>query len=371
MVRVRILPEALVLPPRTITGHGRADELLAECIAYGRRGVLVHGKSLAESGRLARITDSRPGDTDLKLWQHPGGEATVRHVDELLAVARDHRAEWIAGVGGGSVLDVAKACAGLLHASLSPTAYQEGAAIEASRVPFIAAPTTAGTGSEATTVSVLTNPEKKLKKSIRHPSFMARLAVLDPSLLASCPPSIIACSGMDAFAQAVESFVSRRATWFSDELALKALVLLSGSLESVFADAGSDKAADLMLGSYLAGVALSNARLGLVHGLAHPLGARYIVAHGLACAVCLPHVIEFNRQTVAAKYERMSTAIGADLLAKTAHFLDSLDLGSPFTGKPVHSLELIVEETLASGSTAANPRPVSAEDVEALLNMIF
>ena len=269
------------------------------------------------------------------------------------------------------MLDLAKAGAGLLHAQLKPAAYHDGAPIAPTRVPFVAVPTTAGAGSEATTVCVLINAETGVKKSFRHPSFIARLVILDADLLAFCPPHVMAAAGMDALTQGIESYTSVGATWFSDALALKAISLIGAGLEAVYADPKGDKADDMLLGSYLAGVALANARLGIVHGLAHPLGARYRVPHGLACAVCLPHAIGFNREAFGDKYARMSEAVGLDLLAFIRRLLARFNIQSPFAGKAIPEREAIVKETLASGSTAANPRKVSAADVEYLLDRIF
>ena len=367
----RVIPESLVLPPRTLSGPGVARDILCECSDFGSRGILVHGHSLERSGVAAEVLGRCPAGMRVKAWVHPGGEPTLEQLEALLAVAREHGADWVAAVGGGSVLDVAKACAGLLDAPLRPVAYHDGADIRAARVPFVAAPTTAGTGSESTTVSVLINAETGVKKSIRHASFMPRLIVLDPCLLASCPPNVTAWSGMDAFTQAVESFVSAKSCWVTDQFALEAVGLIDSSLEDVFRDARCEKGADLMAGSYLAGVALSNARLGLVHGLAHPLGSRYHVAHGLVCAVCLPVVLEFNKEAIGAKYELLGARLREDPLCRARHLLASLRIESPFAGRAVDDVAGIVEETLASGSTTANPRPVTARDVEDVVGKLF
>jgi alcohol dehydrogenase class IV len=308
---------------------------------------------------------------DVETWQHPGGEPTLAQLDALLAAARGHDAQWVAAVGGGSVMDVAKAAAGLLHAPLPPARYHDGEPIEPTRIPFIAAPSTAGTGSEATIVSVLTNRDKTIKKSIRHPSFMPRLVILDPGLLAHCPPAVIAHSGMDAFTQAVESFVSAKSTWITDELSLKAVSLVNSSLEAVCHDPAVACAEDLMLGSTLAGMALSNARLGLVHGLAHPLGVRYRQPHGLVCAVCLPAVLDFNRSAAGAKFARLGDAVAADIEQRSRELLDRLEIASPFAGQAVIDQAGIIREALASGSTAANPRPVTEDDVAAVLGRLF
>ena len=269
------------------------------------------------------------------------------------------------------MLDVAKAAAGLMEAPLDPEAYHDGEVIPPSRIPFVAVPTTAGTGSEATIVSVLTNADTGVKKSIRHPSFMARLVLLDASVLAGCPPAVLAASGMDALTQAVESYVSVKSTWFTEVLSLRATALIARSLETVHADPFAPQAEDLLMGSYLAGLALSNARLGVVHGLAHPLGARFHLPHGLVCAVCLPMAIEFNREAMGTKYARLSEAVGGDLLSTVRRLLDALGVRSPFAGRELADTEAVVKEVLASGSTAANPRPVSASDVQDLLDRVF
>lgn len=368
---LRVLPDTLVLPPYTLSGSGSALGLTDKCRMFGQRGVLVHGTSLLRSGLLAHIAGDMT-DRSLMYWRHPGGEPTLDQLEELLTAARGHGAHWVAAIGGGSVMDLAKACAGLLEAPHSAEAYHEGLPVTASRIPFIAAPTTAGTGSESTIVTVLTNSQKGLKRSIRHPSFIARLVVLDPDLLSSCPARVIANSGMDAFTQAVEAYLSIKATWFSDQQALKAVELINASVEQVYDGGGNASSRqDLLQGSYLAGLALSNARLGVVHGLAHPLGVRYHQPHGLVCAVCLPPVLEFNRGSVGAKFDRLAACVSQDVAARARELLVRLGITSPFRGAALRDEKGIVAETLASGSTAANPRPVTDVDVSGLLAQIF
>lgn len=369
---MQTLPETLMLPSRTLRGRGAVAGLLDECRAWGKRGLLVHGRSLADSGRLADITRRCPGGLQVETWQHAGGEPTLAQLDDLLRAAREQPAAWVAAVGGGSVMDLAKAAAGLLDAPLPPVAYHDGKAIPAGRIPFIAVPTTAGTGSEATIVSVLTNQATGVKKSIRHPSFMPRLVILDPGLLTGCPPAVVAASGMDAFTQAVESYFSNRGTWLTSRLALRGAALIGRSIEAAFGGDQGDAPWDLLEGSYLAGLALSNARLGLVHGLAHPLGARFHQPHGLVCAVCLPHVLEFNREALPGDaLDELNRELGEDLQQRTGGLLNALGIASPFAGQPILDREAVIAETLASGSTAANPRPVQAEDVDKVLDNLF
>jgi len=364
------LPNSLTLPPDTRLGRGASQQLLALCDTFGDRGCLVCGQSQVRSGNLDRILGDVSSDVEARVWLHPGDEPTLDQLEDLLALVREHDARWVAAVGGGSVIDIAKAAAGLHHAPRSVVDYHDGAAIPASSTAFIAVPTTAGTGSEATTVSVLTNGDTGVKKSIRHPSFMARLVLLDPDLLATCPKDVLAASGMDAFTQAVESYCSNGATWLTDTLALKALELIHQGLLPAYSGDGEAYPA-LLTGSYLAGIALTNAHLGLVHGLAHPLGARFHVPHGLVCAVCLPLVVDFNREAMGDKYARMSEVVGDDLLAHVRTMLDRMQIRNPFPGQELRDRETVIEETLASGSTKANPRTVTAEDAGRVLDAIF
>lgn len=385
--RLSCLPTALMLPPRTLAGRGALMRLLSECAAFGSRGLLVCSGSLARSGVLRRMLEQAPDSVTVAVRQHAGGEPTLAQVETLLDEARALAPDWVAAVGGGSVLDLARAAAGLLRASRPVADYHAGAPIESSNLPFIAAPTTAGTGSEATTVSVLINGATGEKKSIRHPSFMARLVVLDTESLAHCPPAVLAASGMDAFVQAVESGFSRHATGLTLDLSVRALRQVSEALPTAYAFALQQTGATggavvspealaaahdaLLSGSYLAGIALANARLGLVHGLAHPLGARYAQPHGRVCAVCLPPVLAFNRPAVPARYALLSEAVGVDLMDRTRQLIDALGIDSPFAGRVLQHRDAILQETLASGSTSANPRDVTACDINRLLDGLF
>lgn len=366
-----LFPNTIILPERTLTGTGLITRLLAECVEFGRRGIIVHGQSLIRHGVLAQILQAAPAGCQVYPWEHTGGEPTLKDLDRLLTSAREHQVDWVAGVGGGSVLDLAKACAGLYLAAQTPLQYHNGAPLETRGIPFIAVPTTAGTGSEATINSVLTNTDARVKKSIRNPMLIARLVLLDPELLAHCPKSVIAHSGMDAFTQAVEAYTSRYASWMSDAFALKGVELIAANLEAVYREGTVEQCRGLLTGSYLAGLGFSMGRLGVVHGLAHPLGLHYHVPHGLVCGVCLPHAVKLNREAMGAKYESLSHAVGADLLTWTLRTLDCLQMISPFKGKAIIEKNTIIKETLPAWSTQANPKPITAADVEWLLSRIF
>jgi alcohol dehydrogenase class IV len=176
---------------------------------------------------------------------------------------------------------------------------------------------------------------------------------------------------MDALTQAIEAFTSRKATWLSDQLALQGVALISAHLETVFHDPLAPQTEALLTGSYLAGVALSFARLGVVHGLAHPLGTLYHVPHGLVCAACLPHALELNRDAFGDKYRIMSETVGSDLITRVGDLSRNLHIVSPFTGRAVRQKEKIINETLASGSTHANPKSIIRADLEWILDRLF
>lgn len=373
MNRFDILPGRMDLPGETICQYGSSEELAAECARFGNKGLLVHGRSLAKRGKISKITASAPPEVEVATWEHPGGEPTLRQLDKLLTMARETRPDWIAALGGGSVIDLAKAAAGLYHAKGNVTAYHDGAPITTAGLPFIAAPSTAGTGSEATKVSVLTNEETGIKKSFRSPHMMARLIILDPGLLKGSPEQVIAHAGMDALTQAIESYTSTGATWFTRQLALEGARLLFSNLVSVYETEGTDSSAaeNVLVGSYLTGLAFSSSRLGVVHGLAHPLGARYKLPHGLVCAACLPYVLAFNRDAMIEDYETLSEAAGTDLLAAVAGLLADLDIDNPFKGKGFYDLDDMIEEVLASGSTKHNPRQVTESDARSLIRELF
>lgn len=365
------LPEKIVFPERTLTGNGRVQDLPAECTRFGQRGLIVHGKSLAARGVLQTLLRNHPPGMVLAAWQHAGGEPSLSDLSGLLETAHGHRAEWIAGIGGGSVLDLAKAAAGLCRARGPLAAYHEDAPIETPGVPFIAAPTTAGTGSEATPNAVLTNSDTACKKSIRAADFMARAVILDPELLPRGPTPVIAHAGMDALTQALEAYASRHAAWLSDTLALKAMSLIAKHLEAFYRGTDPRAPGCVLLGSYLAGLAFAMARLGVVHGIAHPLGARYHVPHGWVCGACLPHAVELNRAALGVKYAELGRLFGGDPVGFLRALLRRLDLRSPFAGRPVKDCAAIVRETVGAGSTQANPKPIVPADVEWLLERLF
>jgi alcohol dehydrogenase class IV len=365
-------PDPWFLPALVRSGPGRIETLFDATRTWGKRGCLVGGQSAIRSGLAARIQALSPPGIRIEPVVHTGGEPTLTQLDELRATLRSARADWVAAVGGGSVMDLAKAAAGLAPSSLTSADAFDGAAIDVDPLPFLAAPTTAGTGSEATVNAVLIHPGNRRKKSIRDPRWMPRCVILDPHLLRGCPPAVVADSGLDALTQAIEAYASRHATPFSDGIALEAARLLNQHVSTVFHGRGTDAdRTGLLQGSFLAGWALSLARLGIVHGIAHPLGSLYGIPHGRICAVCLPLALDLNRGPLGKKYDSLCNLFGDDATTAIRKLLKTFDIHSPLDGIDVSpQLNFIVQETLASGSCQANCKTVTREDVLNLLRQL-
>ena len=288
--------------PRIEFGAGCFARLPELAAAEGRRLLLVTGKrsftSTAHWDRLQQSLRARGCDWALLRVE---GEPSPELVDAAVREHRDRSVDAVIGIGGGSVLDAAKAIAGLLQPGNSVMDHLEGVGPElpywGPATPFIAVPTTAGTGSEATRNAVLTrHGADGFKKSFRDERLVAAWAVVDPDLLIGCPPDLIAANGMDAFTQLLESFVSTRANPLTDALARSGL---RAAMDGLLAwHAGGEGAAAgrerMAYASLLSGICLAHTGLGSVHGLAQPLGSFFPIAHGVVCGTLLASATRVN-----------------------------------------------------------------------------
>lgn len=294
--------------PRIEFGAGAIAKLPAITRAYGTHALLVTG---AGSLKNAPVW---PGVTSgLKAqgisWLHLAipGEPSPQMVDEAVRSLRAEPIDVVVGIGGGSALDAAKAIAGLLRPGNSVMDHLEGVGPELPYIgpatPFIAVPTTAGTGSEATKNAVLSvQGAEGFKKSFRDEELVAEYALVDPDLLATCPPEVIAANGMDAFTQLLESFVSSRAAPFTDSLAWGGMKAARDGLLAFYADAQDTAARERMAyAALVSGITLAQAGLGSVHGLAAPLGAFFPIPHGVACGTLVATATRINIETLRAR----------------------------------------------------------------------
>lgn len=269
---------------------------------YGQRVLLVTGaRSFRQSPWFdALIAEFGRLDCAWREWRVET-EPSPQQVDDAARAYRHEDIEVVLAIGGGSVLDAAKAVAGILPAGCSVMDYLEGVGPElpyaGPALPFIAVPTTAGTGSEATKNAVLSVQGKDgFKKSFRHELLVPRHAVVDPLLLASCPPALIAANGMDAFTQLLESFVSLRSNPLVDALTWSGLVAVRDSLLIWYRHGAeaTEAHASMAYAALVSGISLAQAGLGSVHGMASPLGAFYPVPHGVACGTLVARATAMN-----------------------------------------------------------------------------
>jgi len=363
-------PPSVQLPTHIRFGRGCSAQWPDLVRSFGPHGLLVHGASLRLSGRRNRLLEAAPGLAES--WECPPGEPLVGTVDRLREAIRSVGASWLLAVGGGSVLDTAKAAAGLAYETAPTAEFHAGRPLLQEALPWVAVPTTAGTGAEVTPNAVLTDPEKPLKKSLRDDRLTARAVLLDSTLLAGSPPDVIANAGMDALTQAIEAYTSRYANAWSDALAFAAITLILPNLPRVYAHSEEADSADALLaGNTLAGFAFTQSRLGVVHGLAHPLGAWYHQPHGLVCALCLPLALEFNRPVLGDKAIALDRIAGGDIVAHVRALNRQMKRENPFSGQPIPQKADIIHQTVTSATTAANPRPVTPADVEWFLDRLF
>jgi alcohol dehydrogenase class IV len=368
---------------RIMAGPGRAQELPGVLAGLGSRFLVVTGADPARHNTLLASLDRAAAVFPV------AAEPTVELVRAAVAVARAQGADAIAAIGGGSVIDTGKAVAMLLGNGGDPLDYLEvvgsGRAITRPAVACVAVPTTAGTGAEVTANAVLAVPSHRVKASLRSPLMIPRVALVDPLLTVTCPPPVTAASGLDALTQCLEPFVSVQATPLTDGLAREGLRRAGTGLRAAYAD-GEDLAAraDMAMCSLLGGIALANAKLGAVHGLAGVIGGTADVPHGLACAALLAPVIEANVRAA------RSSPSGADVLDRyteaagllTRQSDASVEDGLSWIRETLTLLQVprlaafglgpqqaddIAAKALVSSSMKGNPVPLSHADLKAIV----
>lgn len=295
--------------PRIVFGAGKLAEVPLLAREFGARALLVTGKrAFTSSAFWAPFTDGlrlhgMTFDKEIIV-----GEPSPQMIDEAVARHRGRNIDVVISIGGGSVLDAGKAIAGLLLHDTPVLNYLEGvgnSVYHGPAVPFIAVPTTAGTGSEATKNAVLSmQGAQGFKKSFRHDCLVPAYAVVDPDLLRSCPPGQIAANGMDALTQLMESYVSSKANPFTDALALSGIRAVKDGFFAAWrndsADADAGRAA-MAYAALLSGITLAQVGLGSVHGLASPLGAFFPIPHGVVCGTLLAAATDINIRALEAR----------------------------------------------------------------------
>lgn len=374
---------AIEAPSRILFGRGEAAKAPAILAAFGKRGVIVHGRS---GDRAAWLGEALPGQAILSIACP--GEPVLDDLTAALTAARAHRPDWVAAISGGAALDLGKALAALIPAPGAPMDHLEvvgrGLPLTAPPLPWIALPTTAGTGAEVTKNAVIGLPEHGRKVSLRDPSMLARVAIVDPVLTDGCPRAVTLASGLDAITQVIEPFLSGRATPYTDAITRPALALGLPALRRLMQ--GEDpQARDIMAHvSLTGGLALANGGLGAVHGLAGVIGGRLAAPHGAICGALLGPVLRANHAAAtgtdfSARITEVFATLAPALGCATADAPEALAAWAHAEGLPrLAALGLardqipdIAAASASSSSMKGNPVPLPQSALERILEAAF
>ena len=371
---------------RIVFGAGAVNQAGNLARDFGRRALVVTGRDAKRKERLLAHLESAGVDaTTFPVT----GEPELAIVEQGTKLAKAEHCELVIGFGGGSAIDTAKAIAAMLTNDGGLLDYIEivgrGKPLTRPSAPFIAIPTTAGTGAEVTRNAVLASPEHKVKVSLRSPLLLAKVALVDPELTCDLPPALTASTGLDALTQLIEPFVCNRANPMTDALCVEGLRRAARSLRIAFSK-GQDKDAreDMAVASLFGGLALANAGLGAVHGFAGPIGGSFPAPHGAICAALLPHVVAMNLRALRQRdpngpalyrYEEAARWLAGDMKAGADDGLKwvralVLDLKIPRLGsfgvRREHFPDLVARAAKAS-SMKTNPIVLPPEELAEIL----
>ncbi len=361
-------------PKETKLGKGAFSEIKNIPNKGGICAVLCgRGGSLKKNGILKQALDYLAlSGKKAFVFDAVEPEVSVETVDKAADFVNSVNADFVIGIGGGSVLDCAKAAAAVAPEGVSVKKFLDGENINKKPMPVCAVPTTAGTGSEVTRNAVLTYTEKKIKTSLRHNEMIPFFVILDPELTVSMPPYITAYTGMDALTHAVESYYSNRANDFTAMISLNAAKTIIEWLPKAVKNPNDIYAREKMLyASYEAGLAFSNAGLGAVHGIGHPVGSVCGIPHGVVNAVLLPAVLEFNiNNSVSLRGGKNQAAELLDSIKKLARecgLPEKMSLAYNLYGEKISE---IAELAVYTGSMAFNPVTMTPEKVIEILKKV-
>ncbi|MBV9083821.1 MAG: iron-containing alcohol dehydrogenase, partial [Acidobacteriaceae bacterium] len=367
---------------RILFGVGIVSELPKIASELGRRPLVITGRTTARAAPAVNALE--PAKLDALTFSVEG-EPTLDIVRSGAKLAREQRRDLLIGLGGGSAIDTAKAIAALATNSGEPLDYLEviGRAqpLENAPLPFIAVPTTAGTGAEVTRNAVLGSPEHKVKASLRSPMMLAKVALVDPELTLDLPAAATASTGLDALTQLIEAYVSSRANRFTDLFCVEGMQRVKASLVEAFNNGAKRSARESMsFASLLSGLALANAGLGVVHGFAAPLGGMLNAPHGALCAAVLPQGVLVNVQAL---HDRAPSHEGLRRYSQAARILtgnqqaDAADLSRwlsdlvlqlnipPLRHHGLTGVQIpaLIERVATASSTKSNPIPLTREEL--------
>jgi alcohol dehydrogenase class IV len=373
-------PFGILAPGRILFGRAEAAKAAGLIRAFGPRGLVVHGANAARAAWL--LNDLAKAGCEVAT-HGCDGEPTLAMVEAAVAEARRFSPQWVVAIGGGAALDLGKAVAALIPAPSAVMNHLEvvglGLPLIADPLPFIAIPTTAGTGAEATKNAVIGLPDHGRKVSLRDDRMLARLAIIDPALTDGSPRDVTLASGLDAIAQVIEPYVSIRANPFSDALARPAIPRGLAALRRLMESEDRDARDEMAWVSLCGGLALANSGLGAVHGLAGPIGGVSPAAHGAVCGALLGPVLGMNRKRATGnalmRLDEVCTMIGAALGCSATDAPNALDRWARKAGLPGLTLQgldpaahqEVAAAAMDASSMKGNPLPLSQADCQLIL----
>jgi alcohol dehydrogenase class IV len=373
-----------------IFGENSAKRITDNALTLGSKPLIVTGKNQNRYKFL--LDDFTKKDVKFEIFS-VDGEPTTGVVSECLALANRTKTDVIIGIGGGSAIDTGKAVSALVTNGGELLDYLEvigrGKPITKPTIPFIAIPTTAGTGTEVTKNAVIKSNEHSVKVSLRSPFMLPNIAILDPVLTYSMPKEVTASTGLDAFTQVIEPYVSIKANMLTDAICKEGIKRISRSLLKAFNNSTDAKAReDMCIGSLFGGIALANAKLGAVHGFAGPMGGMIDVPHGVVCGILLPYVIKTNIKAleerkptseVFKKYEKVARIVTKNEKAKPRDLIRWTDelyekLNMPHLSEvdlKEEQIEELVEKSKISNSMQGNPIVLTDEELRRIIKNAF
>ena len=377
----------IMLNETSYHGAGAIQEIAAEAKSRGYQKALVcSDPDLIRFGVTGKVTDILDQDSlAYEIYSDIKANPTIENVQKGVAAFKAAQADYIIAIGGGSSMDTAKAI-GIIIANpeFEDVRSLEGTAPTSKpSVPIIAVPTTAGTAAEVTINYVITDVERKRKFVCVDPHDMPVIAVIDPDMMASMPKGLTAATGMDALTHAIEGYTTKAAWEMTDMFHLKAIEIISRSLRGAVANEKEGREG-MALGQYIAGMGFSNVGLGIAHSMAHTLGAVYDTPHGVACAMMLPIVMEYNAECTGTKYREIARAMGVkdvDEMSQGEYrkaAVDavrqlSIDVGIPTKLEALkeEDLDFLAHSAHEDACAPGNPKDASEEDLKALFRKLM
>lgn len=379
---------SFTIPQNIKFGAGTLDLLPDLAKELGKsKGYIISGPHLNKIGMVAKCRKAlKNAGMESECFTETEGNPSTDTVVKATEGFKKSKADFIVAFGGGSPLDVAKAVAVLATCGGNIVDYEGAGKVMGPVVPMIAIPTTAGTGSEVTAFSVITDHSRNYKLTVVSNYLLPAYVILDPDLIATVPANTAAACGIDAMVHALEAYISKAASPFSDIFAREALRLIGGSIRDYVADRSNPAACEsMMVGSLFAGIAFSHARLGNVHAMSHPVSAYFDVPHGVANAILLPTVVDFNKDAADPEkyryiYGCISKDMGADInftpdmLATEIRMLN-YELGILPTlsdiGVTSDKFEQMADDAMKSGNIQCNPQFTMKNDILKLYEQAF